>query len=100
MKNYKHIIYFALSKKINLNDQMNKILKKVVETFNGYSLIKMKGGYLDKETNKMIEETSYKLEILQDTKTKDIKYLCKYIKDIAKQKEVYFTTQKIKLNKI
>ena len=45
----------------------------------------MKGGYLDKETNEMIEETSYKLEILQDVGTMEIEYLCTNIKDIAKQ---------------
>tara|TARA_R100000231_G_scaffold70872_3_gene56054 strand:- start:2320 stop:2622 length:303 start_codon:yes stop_codon:yes gene_type:complete len=100
MKTYKHTIYFALSTEIDKQKQMNKILKQVVETFNGYSLIEMKGGYLDKETNKMIEEKSYKLEILQDVGTMEIKYLCKNIKDIAKQTEVYFTSEKINLTKI
>ena len=101
MKTYKHTIYFALStekqfpygiKPFNKETlklmQLEKILKQVVETFNGYSLIEMKGGYLDKETNEMIEETSYKLEILQDVGTMEIEYLCTNIKDIAKQTEV------------
>ena len=108
MKTYKHTIYFALStekqfpygiKPFNKETlklmQLEKILKQVVETFNGYSLIEMKGGYLDKETNEMIEETSYKLEILQDVGTMEIEYLCTNIKDIAKQTEVYFFSRSI-----
>tara|TARA_R100001082_G_scaffold96872_1_gene64561 strand:+ start:48 stop:350 length:303 start_codon:yes stop_codon:yes gene_type:complete len=100
MKTYKHTIYFAIDNTGSVSNQLEKILKQVVKTFNGYSLIEMKGGYLDKETNKMIEETSYKLEILQDVGTIEIEHLCTNIRDIAKQTEVYFTTEEIKLTKI
>ncbi len=89
----KHTVLFA----VNNNEQLEEIKKITCLIFGGYSLTKTFGGWTD-ENKKLLEEVSYKLEIITDKERKYIENLCQHIAQIAKQSEVYFYTKKLNLN--
>lgn len=82
---------------VNAIDQLNQIKQVCTTIFGGYTLTQSVGGWVSPE-NELIEETSYKLEVIT---TKDYQYmdnLAQHIAKIGKQKEVYFYIDKLKLN--
>ena len=85
---------------VNNANELSEIKKITCTIFGGYSLTQMLGGWTDEETNQVLEETSYKIEIISG---KDYKYfdnLAQHICKIANQKEVYHYTDNIVLTKI
>ena len=90
-----NIILFA----VNNQTELKNILQYVCDYFGGYSLTNMHGGWLN-DNKEVIQEVSYKLEIIYKATDKEsnlLKNLCKFIKVVANQKEVYFYTEQIKL---
>ena len=82
---------------VNTDDQLNQIKQTACTIFGGYTLTKTNGGWTSKD-NELIQETSYKLEVIT---TKDYQYinnLAQHIAKIGKQKEVYFFIDKLVLN--
>ena len=88
----KYNILFA----VNRDTELKQIQNYICDVFGGYSITVMRGGWKNEE-NEVIEEVSYKLEIITDKGQNLIKILCNYIKEVANQKEVYFYTEQIKL---
>ena len=73
-------------------------IKQITSTiFGGYTLSENFGGWVS-ENNELLEETSYKLEILTDKDYKYFENLTQHICKIANQSEVYFYIDNIKLN--
>lgn len=89
----KHTVLFA----VNTKEQLEEIKKITCLIFGGYTLSKTFGGWTD-ENKKLLEETSYKLEILTDKESKYIENLAQHIAQIAEQSEVYFYTKNVNLN--
>mgnify|MGYP003636003541 CR=1 FL=1 len=89
----KHTALFA----VNTTEQLEEIKKITCLIFGGYTLSKTFGGWTDENKN-LLEETSYKLEILTDKQSKYIENLSQHIAQIAQQSEVYFYTKKVNLN--
>ena len=82
---------------VNTIDQLNQIKQVTCAIFGGYTLTTCSGGWVSPE-NELIQETSYKLEVIT---TKDYQYidnLGQHIAKIGKQKEVYFYIDNLKLN--
>lgn len=82
---------------VNHANELKEIKKITCAIFGGYSLTQMYGGWTDKN-NKILEETSYKLEIITDKENKYIINLCQHICKTANQSEVYTYTENINLN--
>ena len=87
-----YVVLFA----VNRNREKKNILEYVAKFFGGYSLTTMQGGWHDKNTDKVIEETSYKLELITDREM-DVFNLCEFIKDVANQSEVYYYELDVKI---
>lgn len=82
---------------VNTQNELTEIKKITCTIFGGYSLTQMCGGWTD-ANNEILEETSYKLEIITDKDNKYIVNLCQHICKIANQLEVYTYTENINLN--
>ena len=103
-------LYFALGGKHTDNAEqvhLKKVLEKVCDTFGGYSLQKIQGGW--KNTNvewlyqdiKMVEEDSYRLTLITDSVKPDkVSLLCDYIKRNFQQEEVMYTEEEVKVVRI
>ena len=98
----KHTILFAIKTRLDSFYSNRKTLETIqeyiIKKFGGYSITTMEGGWLDDK--EVIEETSYKLELINENDTNDLLSLCKYIKKVALQDEIYLYTEKINLTKI
>ena len=92
----KYSVYFATENK----EQTNEIKKLICSIFGGYSLHSINGGWVDDDTNKLLEEPSFYLELLTNKDERHIKNLCEHITKIANQKQVFYIEQDIKLNVI
>lgn len=82
---------------VNHTNELTQIKQITSTIFGGYSLTQMHGGWVS-DSNELLEETSYKLEILTDKDYKYFENLSQHICKIANQKEVYFYIDNIKLN--
>ena len=82
---------------VNHANELTQIKQITSTIFGGYSLTKMFGGWVS-DNNELLEETSYKLEILTDKEYRYFENLTQHICKIANQKEVYFYIDNIKLN--
>tara|TARA_R110000822_G_C15033521_1_gene464523 strand:- start:218 stop:556 length:339 start_codon:yes stop_codon:yes gene_type:complete len=93
-----HNILFA----VNGERQLEEVKKITCSIFGGYTLTKNFGGWINKsvlsDNGELVEEVSYKLEILTDKETKHAENLAHHIAKIAQQSEVYFYTKKVNLN--
>ena len=87
-------VYFAT----NTEEQTKEIKKLVCSIFGGYSLHSIKGGWMDEETNKILEENSFYLEILSNKDERHIVNLCEHITKIAQQTEVFYLSEPVQLN--
>lgn len=83
---------------VDNDEQLKEVLKITSTIFGGYTLTENKGGWKDEQTNKIIEETSYKLELITNQERAYFENLSQHICKIAKQKEVYYYIQDIQLN--
>lgn len=93
MTKYKINILFA----VNNEQQKKLIIKRVLQDFKGYSIAEQLGGWSDVDGN-IIQETSYKLTLIDEQpKGITISKICKFIKEVANQQEVWTYTDKIKL---
>lgn len=90
----KYQVYFAT----NTEQQTKEIKKLVCSIFGGYSLHSISGGWLDDDTNKILEEKSFYLEILSNKDERHILNLCEHITRIAEQTEVFYLSEAVKLN--
>tara|TARA_Y100000356_G_scaffold119194_1_gene110706 strand:+ start:2093 stop:2398 length:306 start_codon:yes stop_codon:yes gene_type:complete len=94
-----YVVLFA----VDSASSKRRILKYVVDTFGGYSLTTMQGGWYDSCSKCVIEEPSYKLEIitswsrLRNKVEDEIKLLCEFIKKVACQSEVYYYELDVKI---
>lgn len=88
-------IYFAVEN----DSQLLQIKQTTCSIFEGYTLTKTFGGWVNTQNNELLEETSYKLEIFTNKESINVDNLCEHICKIAKQCEVYSTTEKITLTK-
>ena len=88
-----YVVLFA----VDSASSKRRILKYVVDTFGGYSLTTMQGGWYDSCSLCVIEEPSYKLEIITNKDEDEIKLLCEFIKKIACQSEVYYYELDVKI---
>lgn len=100
-------VYFALGGKHTDNAEqvhLEKVLERVCETFGGYSLHKIQGGWKHLDTGKawvMVEEDSYRLTIFTDgVKPDKLSSLCNYIKRNFQQEEVMYTEEEVKVVKV
>lgn len=82
------VVMFAVEEAYRFK-QVADICNHVTEKFGGYSLIKMDGGWVNKQ-GKIVQEPSLKLELVTDLGEKSIIQLCKYITLEYKQDEVYY----------
>ena len=82
---------------VNHANELQQIKQITSTIFGGYSLTQMFGGWVS-DSNELLEETSYKLEILTDKEYRYFENLTQHICKIANQKEVYFYIDNIKLN--
>ncbi len=82
---------------VNTIDQLNQVKQVTTTIFGGYTLTESVGGWVSPE-NELIEETSYKLEVITDKDYQYINNLAQHIAKIGKQKEVYFFIDNLKLN--
>lgn len=93
-----HNILFA----VNGLRQLEEIKKLTCSIFGGYTLTENYGGWIDKgvlsDNGQLVEEVSYKLEIITDKESKEAENLAHHIAKIAEQSEVYFYTKKVNLN--
>tara|TARA_B100001094_G_scaffold226330_2_gene220759 strand:- start:5788 stop:6099 length:312 start_codon:yes stop_codon:yes gene_type:complete len=78
-------------------EQLTQIKQVACTIFGGYTLTTSQGGWTSKD-NELMQETSYKLEIITDKEYKYINNLAQHITKIGKQKEVYFYIDNLKLN--
>mgnify|MGYP003644477764 CR=1 FL=1 len=85
---------------VNTPEQLEKIKHTTCSIFGGYNLVQSFGGWTDEGHNKgqILEEISYKLEILTDKDYKHLENLSEHICKIAVQSEVYFYIDSVKLN--
>tara|TARA_R100001440_G_scaffold46937_2_gene66697 strand:- start:1171 stop:1524 length:354 start_codon:yes stop_codon:yes gene_type:complete len=105
-------IYFAISGKHTDNAEqvhLENVLELVCDTFGGYSLQKIQGGWKHPDTgNKihpnawvMVEEDSYRLTLITDgVKPDKLSSLCNYIKKNFHQEEVMYTEEEVKVVKV
>tara|TARA_R100000329_G_scaffold416_1_gene910 strand:- start:2610 stop:2930 length:321 start_codon:yes stop_codon:yes gene_type:complete len=101
-------LYFALGGKHTDNaEQVNleKVLELVCDTFGGYSLQKIQGGWKHYTGNAwvMLEEDSYRLTIFTYSVKPDkhkLSLLCDYIKTNFQQEEVMYTEEEVKVVRI
>ena len=96
-KTKKVSIYFAV---INWHkeEQLNQIKQTACSIFGGYTLSENFGGWTS-DNNELMQETSYKLEIFTNKEDIYTENLVQHICKIAKQIEVYYTSESITLNK-
>ena len=100
-------IYFALGGKHTDNAEqvhLENVLEKVCESFGGYSLQKIQGGWKHLDTGSawvMVEEDSYRLTLITDgVKPDKVSLLCDYIKRNFQQEEVMYTEEQVKVVRI
>ena len=102
-------IYFALGGKHTDNAEqlhLEKVLERVCETFGGYSLQKIQGGWKHQDSQfeelwVMVEEDSYRLTLITDgVKPDKVSLLCDYIKRNFQQEEVMYTEEQVKVVRI
>ena len=100
-------LYFALGGKHTDNAEqvhLEKVLELVCETFGGYSLQKIQGGWKHLDTGSawvMVEEDSYRLTLITEVEQKyTLQGLCDYIKKNFHQEEVMYTQEEVKVVKI
>ena len=89
----KYNILFA----VNKDTELKQIQNYICDVFGGYSTTRMRGGWKDNETKEVIEEVSYKIEIITDKNQNLIQTLCNFIKEVANQKEVFYYKEMINL---
>ena len=82
---------------VNHPNELTQIKQITSTIFGGYSLTDMFGGWVS-DNNELLEETSYKLEVITDKEYRYFENLTQHICKIAKQKEVYFYIDNIHLN--
>ena len=82
---------------VNTIDQLNQIKQVTCTIFGGYTLTETAGGWTS-EDNELIQEKSYKLEVITDKEYQYINNLAQHIAKIGQQKEVYFYIDNLKLN--
>tara|TARA_R110001632_G_scaffold46402_1_gene117810 strand:- start:12145 stop:12456 length:312 start_codon:yes stop_codon:yes gene_type:complete len=82
---------------VNSKEQLTQIKQITSTIFGGYNITQNFGGWVS-ENNELLEEVSYKLEILTDKEYRYFENLTQHICKIANQKEVYFYIDNIKLN--
>ena len=80
---------------VNSANELKEIKKITCSIFGGYSLTQMCGGWTDEETSEILEETSYKLEIISEKEHKYFDNLAQHICKIANQKAVFHYTDNI-----
>lgn len=109
-------VYFALGGIHTDNAEqvhLEKVLELVCETFGGYSIQKIQGGWrhlLDEEEFDffdtgnpwvMVEEDSYRLTLITDgVKPDKLSSLCHYIKRNFSQEEVMYTEEEVKVVRV
>jgi len=99
-------LYFALGGKHTDNAEqvhLEKVLEKVCESFGGYSLQKIQGGWKHDTGNAwvILEEDSYRLTLITDSVKPDkVSLLCDYIKRNFQQEEVMYTEEEVKVVRI
>ena len=82
---------------VNTANELQQIKQITSTIFGGYSLTQMFGGWVS-DSNELLQETSYKLEIITDKEYRYFENLAQHICKIANQKEVYFHLENIYLN--
>ena len=90
-------IYFSFKEK----EMVDKSITRLFKTFkSGFSIFSCYGGWYNLETKKNLLEKSMKVEAITDVLEKDVKSLCKDLKEICDQKEIIYYKSKVKLNTI